>query len=147
MALPATVIEPELATWIEALAAAVAVGAKCYPWARAPQQAAKPFVLYHRIDGGRVRTLGGPSKLSCPLIQLDVVGRDYTQLRTLGAAIREGLEALAHGSYFVTGGKRVQVAIVTERDAGDGDVRPQHGDEYAVEHRVILEARIWFEEG
>lgn len=144
----ATIIEPELAAWIEALGAATSVGAKCYPWARAPQQAGKPFVLYHRIDGGRIRTLGGPSGLSCPLIQLDVVGRDYQQVRLLAAAIREGLEALTHGSYLKAGGKRVQVAIVaSERDADDGDVQPQHGDEYAAEHRVILETRIWFEEG
>lgn len=146
--MPATIIEDELAVWIEALGAATAVGAKCYPWARAPQQAAKPFVLYHRIDGRRVRTLGGPSRLSCPLIQLDVVGRDYKQVRLLAAAIREGLEALAHGSYLKPGGKRVQVAIAAdERDADDGDVSPKHGDEYAAEHRVIIEVRIWFEEG
>jgi hypothetical protein len=140
-----TIIEFVLAAWIEALDVCEAVDAKVYPWGKAPQKTAtKPFVLYHRIHGRRIRSLEGPSGTSAPLIQLDVIGRDYLVVRRLTADIREALELLAHG--YDMGGRRVQVAVADdERDADDDDVRPHHGDELT-EHRATIELEIWFQE-
>lgn len=140
-----TIIEFALAAWIEAREEAVAVGAKVYPWGKAPQQTAtKPFVLYHRIYGGRVRSLEGPSGVSRPRIQLDVVGRDYMVVRRLAAGIRQALEQIDHGETM--GGRRIQVAVANDEfDADDGDVRPHHGDEQT-EHRVTIDLEIWFDE-
>lgn len=145
----ATLIEWELAAWLEALPACTAVSAKVYPWGRAPQSTAtRPFVLYHRVSGGRLRSLAGPSGVSHPRIQIDVVGRDYLVVRRLSAAIREALEDLAAGSELVAGGKLVQVAMVNdERDADDTDPdqEPKHGDEQT-EHRAMIDVTIWFAE-
>lgn len=141
-----TLIEFVLAAWIEALSVCTAVGAKVYPWGNAPQATAtKPFVLYHRVYGGRVRSLDGPSGVSKPQIQLDVVGRNYLVVRRLAADIREALEAVDHG--YDMGGRRVQVALpLDDVDADDGDVRPHHGDELT-EHRATIDLEIWFDEG
>ncbi len=140
-------IEWPLAAWIEALPQAVAVGAKVYPWAKAPQQTAvKPIVLYHRISSNRVRSLSGPTTgVSHPRIQLDVISRDYLVAKRLAMEIRKELEDLPHG--YDMGGKTVQVAIIQEeRDAEDADTDAKHGTELS-EHRVILELEIWFVEG
>lgn len=139
-------IEFGLATWIEALPEAVAVEAKCYAWGDAPQTTTtRPFVLYHRVTGRRLRTLTGPSGVSHPTIQLDVVGRNYLAVKRLAEAIRKELDDLARGTLI--GGKTVQVAICNDdRDAAGGDVRPLHGDELA-EHRETIEVTIWFDEG
>ena len=141
-----TIIEFVLAAWIEARPEAVAVDAKVYPWGKAPQRTAtKPFVLYHRVSGGRVRSLEGPSGVSRPRIQLDFVGRDYLVVRRLCAAVRQALELIAHGDLM--GGRKVQVAVaVDEYDADDADVAPHHGDEQT-EFRTIIDLEIWFDEG
>ena len=141
-----TIIEFVLAAWIEARSEAVEVGAKVYPWGKAPQQTAtKPFVLYHRIYGGRMRSLSGPSGVSFPRIQLDFVGRDYLVVRRLCAGIRVALEQLNHGDLM--GGRRVQVALADDEfDEDDGDVRPHHGDEQT-EFRAVIDLKIWFDEG
>lgn len=143
------IIEFALKDWIESLPVCAAQGTKCYPWARAPQTTAvKPFVLYHRVSGGRLRSLAGPSGVSHPRIQLDVIGRDVVAVRRTASYIRKQLEALEAGGDMA--GKTVQVAIAGDgdRDADDADPDqyPKHGGEDA-EHRAILEVTIWFVEG
>lgn len=140
------IIEFVLAAWIEEQTECVDVGLKVYPWAKAPQRTAtKPLCLYHRVAGGRMRSLSGPSGVSHPLIQLDFVGRDYLVVRRVAAAILARLEALPVN--YSMGGRTVQVAICNDqRDATDGDVEPAHGDETS-EFRESLDFRIWFTEG
>lgn len=140
------IIEFVLAAWIEAQVECVAVGLKVYPWSKAPQRtASKPFCLYHRVDGQRMRSLSGPSGVSHPLIQLDFVGRDYLIVRRIAAAVRSLLEALPVN--YSMGDHTVQVAMCDdERDVTDADVQPAHGDETS-EFRVMLQFRIWFTEG
>lgn len=153
MALEPTIIEYALAAWLQNLAVCQAVNAQVYPWARAPQDTAtRPFILYHRIGGGRLRSLTGPSGTSHPKIQIDVIGRDYVAVRTLAAQIREALDAIPYGyvmTYTANGGGSItlQVAMTDDDvDQADGGVRPEHGDEYATEHRATVTVCIWFVE-
>lgn len=143
------IIEDTLAAWIEALPAAVDVAAKCHPWAKAPQNTAtRPFVLYKRISGGRIRSLTGPSGVSHPRIQLSVFGRDYTAVRDLAHAIRLALDSFSTTqSGNLMGDRTVQVGMVHDDFDGtdEEDARPQHGTELA-EHRFNLDATIWFVE-
>jgi hypothetical protein len=141
--MPNTVIEDALVAWIEALPAAQAVSARAYPWARAPQRTVtRPYVLYRRVSGGRIRSLGGPSGVSHPRVQLDVFGRDYEVVRDFARDLRAALDSFSG----TMAGRRVQVAIVhDEFDGDEGDAAPVHGDE-AAEHRFTLDLTIWFEE-
>lgn len=143
----ATTIEFVLAAWLETLPEALELDAKAYPWGKAPQTTAtRPAILYQKIAGGRMRSLGGPSGVSYPMIQIDVVGRNYVQVRRLSAAIREALEALEPNAEV--GGRTIQAAIVDdERDVEDTDpdVKPQFSNEI-VEHRAMIQVRIWFTE-
>lgn len=144
----ATIIEFVLADWIEALQVCLGYGAKVYPWGNAPQATAvKPYVLYHRVLGTRMRSLTGPSGVSHPKIQLDVFGPDYLAVRRVAAGIREALDALPVNSTM--GGRTVQVALTDDdRDGADADpnLTPQMGDERP-EHRATIELSIWFVEG
>lgn len=141
------VIEDALASWIEALPAADLVTAKVYPWAKAPQSTAtRPYVLYKRISGGRIRSLTGPSGVSHPRIQLDVFGRDYEAVRDLAQAIRDALDGFNTTGDGTMSGRTVQVGIVHDDfDGNEDDERPQHGTELA-EHRFTLDLTIWFAE-
>lgn len=139
-----TVIEDALVAWIEALPGAAAAGVKCYPWGRAPQRTAtRPFVLYRRTSGGRVKSLTGTSGVSHPRILLSVFGRDYGAVRDAAQEIREALDMFSGDM----GGRTVQVANVHDDFDGtdEDDARPLHGTEDA-EHRFNVELTIWFQE-
>jgi hypothetical protein len=142
-----TVIEDALAAWIEALPAAVALGAKVYPFASAPQAGPRPYVTYHRIRGGRIRSLTGPSGVSHPRIQLDTWSRDYKQGKQLHQAIVEAIDGFSSYSGTLMTGRTVQVAIVEdEYDFQDAfNTPPRHGDEVS-EYRFLIELSIWFKE-
>jgi hypothetical protein len=144
------VIEDELRAWLEALPAAVAAGAKCYPWGQVPQAPTYPHWTYYRVSGRRVRALGGPSGVSHPRLQLDTWARDYKTARALADAARVALEEFTRAEFlagrvprFVAGGRRLQSVIV--HDCTDAAEEPGHGDEKS-EHRVTLDVTIWFQE-
>lgn len=148
MPAPDLVIEDELVAWLEALPAAG--GAKCYPFGQVPQGAAHPHLSYFRVSGRRVRTLGGPSLISSPRVQLDAWARDYKAARTLADAVRAALEVFVGDERtagrvprLVPGGRELQSIIV--HDCTDAADEPGHGDELS-EHRVTLDLTIWFRE-
>lgn len=137
----ATLVEPELAAWIESLTACTAVGAKVYPFASVPQEPAWPFVTYHRVTGSRIRSLKGPVGVSRPLLQVDVFGKTYQSATSLAAAIREELDRLCQTT--LPNGRPVQFTMV--EDDKDDFEPPPHGDE-VTQYRVTLPVRIWFRE-
>jgi hypothetical protein len=141
MATTATLVEPELAAWIESLAACTAVGAKVYPFAAVPQNLAWPFVTYHRVSGGRVRSLKGPVGVSRPHLQVDVFGKTYASATQLAAGIREELDRLCQTR--LPNGRPIQFTAV--EDDGDDYEAPPFGDEVP-QYRVTLPVRIWFVE-
>ncbi len=137
------IIEDKLAAWAASLPViADRAGARVYPWVEAPQNGPFPYVLYHRIGGGRMRSLKGPTaRVSQPRIQWDVVARSYADAREVAEALQLGLELL-QGT--VLEGRRIQ--FVRVRDVRDMATDPAHGDgEY--EPRVMLDTELWFEEG
>ncbi|HJZ57305.1 MAG TPA: DUF3168 domain-containing protein [Gemmataceae bacterium] len=137
-----TVIEDLLAAWLAARPAVASdAGGRVYPWEKVPQNGPKPYLTYHRITGGRLRSLAGPTTgVSHPLIQIDVWG-DYASVKRIGDAVRQDLEQVLPQTEI--GGHRVQACIV-HNDADDAE-DPLHGDE-ATECRVRLDTTIWFEE-
>jgi hypothetical protein len=143
---PVTVIELDLAAWIEALPACVAAGAKVYPWKGVPQYPSWPYVCYHRITSGRVRSTKGPVGVSKPLLQVDVFAKTYLAAARLAGEIRESLDTL---SGDLLNGRRVQVSIAGDEwgssDDGDDPTQPPHGDE-VTQFRVSIPLRLWFEE-
>jgi hypothetical protein len=139
----ATLVEPELAAWVEGLTACVTAGAKVYPFAGVPQNVAWPFVTYHRVSGSRVRSLKGPVGVSRPLLQIDVFGRTYLSATNLAAAIREELDRLCQTR--LAGGATRPVQFTMVEDDGEAFEEPPHGDEIT-QYRVTLPVRIWFAE-
>jgi hypothetical protein len=141
-----TVIEFDLATWIEALAAVSQAGAKVYPWGGVPQKVTWPFVCYHRVTGSRIRSTKGPVGVSRPLLQVDVFAKTYMGAANLAAEIREALDEL---SGDLVNGKRVQVVLTDDEtgptDDGDDPTAPPHGGEVS-QFRVTIPVRVWFEE-
>lgn len=137
-----TLVEPELAAWIEGLSACIAAGAKVYPFASVPQNLAFPFITYHRVSGSRIRSLKGPAGVSRPHLQIDVFGKTYLIATSLAAAIREALDGLNQTT--LPSGRPIQTTWVE----GDGDdfEPPPFGDEVS-QYRVTLPVRIWYREG
>lgn len=136
-----TLVEPELAAWVESLAACTAVGAKVYPFSGVPQNPSWPFVTYHRVSGSRIRSLKGPVGVSRPMLQIDVFGKSYASATQLAAGIRESLDRLCQTT--LPNGRPVQFTMVEED--GDAFEPPPHGDEIT-QYRVTLPVRIWFVE-
>ncbi len=137
--MPGIVIEDALAAWIEEQPEALALEAKVYPFASAPQGTGRPYVTYHRVAGGRLKSLTGPSGVSHPRIQLDFWGRDYKQVKRLHQATTQTGTQMQ--------GRTVQVAeVLDEFDNPDAfDTPPRHGDELA-EYRLTIDLKIWFVE-
>lgn len=148
---PDTIVEDELAAWVEALAACAAAGAKVYPFAQVPQNPAYPHLTYHRVSGRRMRTLKGPNGVSYPRVQLDVWARTYKAAKELAAAVRVALESFLRAEFdagrvprfAATTGRILQAVIV--HDESDAAEEPGHGDEVS-EFRVTLDTQIWFRE-
>lgn len=141
-----TVIEFDLAAWLEQLPQVVAVPAKVYPWGGVPQNVAWPFICYHRVTGGRIRSTKGPVGVSRPLFQIDVFAKTYKAAKNLAAEIREELDDVSGGTM---NGRRVQVAIAEDEtgptDDGDDPTNPPHGGEVS-QFRESIPVRLWFEE-
>ena len=141
-----TVIEPHLAAWLAMLPEVSTTAAgRVYPWAKVPQNVAKPYLTYHRITGERVRSLKGPTTgLAHPMIQIDVWG-SYGDVKRIGDAVRIALEETLPRTEI--GGHTVQACLV--HSDGDGNAEdygaPQHADE-ETECRLRLDTTIWFEE-
>ena len=114
------------------------IGAKIYP-DNAPQGAALPYVTYFRASGPRVRSLKGPSGLSHPRIQLDVLAASRASAKAIASAIRN----LVDGYRGAMGSLTVQT-IRVENDM-DFSEDPEHAGEQTI-YGVSLDAIIWFEE-
>ena len=87
----------EEAIW-KILADSGAVGAICgdriYPNVT-PANPTYPLVVYDRIDGPRVRALGGESGLAHPRIQVTCWATSYSAVKALAAAVKTALDDYA----------------------------------------------------
>lgn len=146
---PATVIELDLAAWLEALPALAThtPAVKVYPMSGVPQSPSWPFVTYHRVSGSRLRHTRGVGGTNRVTVQVDVFGLRYREVKVLAAAVREALDGLSSDTLA---GRYVQVAMAEDVGGGDGDdgddaVPPPHGDE-ATQFRETIPLRIWYRE-
>ncbi len=121
---------------------AALVADRIYP-APAPQGAVMPFVTWQRISGLRVQSLGGPSGLAQPTIQLDCwaetgtrneTGDGYGQAKALAQAVRQALDGKTG---ILLDGMRSAILLLDERDLFEGEARTV---------RVSMDFRIWHEE-
>lgn len=150
-----TVIEGRLAKYVAALPAVAAdAGGRVYPFGAVPQGAKKPYLTYHRVGGGRLRsTKGTTTRVSHPTVQWDVWG-EYGAAKRLADALRQGLEDDLPGHGLAADGTLADLrgpAVVWVQTVVVGDDRDdfepaRQGDE-AREHRISADAEVWFEEG
>jgi len=67
------------------------VSTRIYPLV-APQDAARPYLVYQRISTPRVRSHSGPSGLAHPRFQITGVAASYSAARGLANAVRAALD-------------------------------------------------------
>lgn len=139
------IIEDKVAAWLVAQDAIKAlIDTRVFPWGKVPEGASYPYVAYARISGRRLRsTLGPTTKVSCPVIQYDAIGRMYADAKLTAEALRFALEDSLPGQLIGAGYKVQAVTVKRDQDENSPAI---HGDEVA-ESRVIQEFQIWFEEG
>lgn len=138
-------VEPDLAAWLAGRPAVVGLaGGRVWPWGKAPQGGAFPYLLYATVGGDRLRSTKGPTtRVSHQKLQLDAVGRTAEEAGSLAEAVALDIEdTLRTGALL--GLRRVQSARCKLPVHGAGD--PVFGDE-AAEPRRTIELDIWFEEG
>lgn len=70
---------------------AALVSARVYPLV-APQDVARPYLVYQRISTPRVRSHSGPSGLAHPRFQITAVASTYGSARSLANAVRAALD-------------------------------------------------------
>lgn len=67
-------------------------------WVRAPQTAARPFVLLNKIDGIPDYHFQGPSGYVSSRVQIDVYGDKYGDVTTISRAIKALLSGYEGGN-------------------------------------------------
>lgn len=103
-------------------------------WGRAPQDAARPFVVLHRISQVRTYTFQGDDRLPQTRVQVDVYADTYTEARDTSAEIVDLVSGYRNGDLrgiFVDGVRDLPAA-----DAGE------------VNHlfRVSMDLNVWCRE-
>lgn len=89
------------------------VSTRIYPAGKTPQPVTIPYVTYQRIDGFRVRHLGGPSGLAQPIIQVNSFSNVSPEaVRAIADQVRYALDGYASG------------AIKASTHQGDRDLPP-----------------------
>jgi hypothetical protein len=81
---------------ITALLAGVASGRRF--WVRAPQSAARPFLVLNRVSGVRDYTYQGPSGFVQSRVQVDVYADTYPAAKATARAVRDALSGHSGGS-------------------------------------------------
>jgi hypothetical protein len=114
------------------------IGARIRPFGD-PEEIARPFLTYWRVDTDREITNDGPTGKSTPRIQFDAWAEDLLTARQITAAVRK----LLNGFRGTVGGINVdQIRSVGERDnstpADPGKKKPVQ--------RVTLDIKISFTE-
>jgi hypothetical protein len=102
-------MEEEITALLESIA-----GGRRY-WVRAPQNAARPFVVMHRIDGIRGYTYAGSDGLVSSRVQANCFGNTYTEAKDTARALVGLLDGYTGGA--MTGG--VIHAVFIESDGRD----------------------------
>lgn len=67
------------------------VSTRCYPMV-APQQSARPFIIYQRIDSERWRSINNPAGIAQALIQVDAYADSYNDVKALASDIENILD-------------------------------------------------------
>ena len=80
---------------ITALLAGVASGRRY--WGRAPQSAARPFIVLNRIDGQRSYTTQAPTNHVASRVQVDCYGDTYTSAKGIARAATAVLSGYSGG--------------------------------------------------
>ncbi len=138
-----TNIEPQFAAWLAAVPLVESLaGSRVYPFAKVPQNSAKPYVTYFRVSRDRWFTLTGPStRVMETVIQVGCWGgyQDVSLLAdALTQAIDQDLPRQTIGGIFVQAARVIRTM--------DDFEPPRQGDEQP-EMRVELDAKLVFEEG
>lgn len=62
------------------------VGTRVYPLV-APEQVSNPYIVYSRLSGGQINTLGGYATVENPRMGIDVLSTSYTQAKSLAESV------------------------------------------------------------
>lgn len=111
-------------------------GTRMYPL-RLPEKATLPALVYQRISGERMNVLHGQASAAEPRYQIDAWAANQKDAVTLGAAVRQRIEAFTGTWTDGTISAFVQVRFVTERDFFEEDILGgacRHSADYFVFH-------------
>lgn len=121
------------------------VSSRVYPIV-APQKAAKPFIVYRRLDTEHpnCKSRGRTTDAARALIEVQAVASSYSGARTLADKVRLCLSNFA-GVVSVTGGGSITIGgILSEGEVDDSEMPPDATDQ--PRHRVTQDFGVWFNE-
>jgi len=112
------------------------IGERLY-YVKAPQDVAKPYVVFLKASGPREYSHDGASKLARPRFQFSCFAMTYYEAKQIAEAIRAAIEAFS-GTMGGTGGVEVGSCFcINESDIYEEDTRLFH---------VAVDYLIWHKE-
>lgn len=112
------------------------VGDRVYP-GQAPQDAGQPRLTYRQVSGPKGVTMGGPTDLSRPRVQIDIWAASYATARALSDTLSEVL----HGFKGDWGSVRVQGSFV-DNEIDLPPVAPTAGQSNGL-HHLAVDLIVW----
>lgn len=102
-----------------------------YP-TRAPEGAALPMIVYHKVSGLSIHSKDGDMNLAYPHFQITCWAKEYIDAKAVQSAVRSALNAYAGPT--LEGVAVAQIIVENERDLSD----PQ-----TLEYGASLDAIVW----
>ena len=133
-------VEEDLYAWIlDCHIVSDLIGTRLYP-VEAPQNAARPLIIYEIMTRDRDDTQAGESGLVRMVVQFDIQAASYLEVRLVEEALRRPFYQMMHKRMGTTFVQSAEIA-----DATDSDSPPVFADALGVYHsRIDLE--LWYEE-
>lgn len=119
------------------------VSGRIYPM-EAPASRSYPYIVYRRIGGDRIGSIGGVTGMAAASILIECWGKTYASAKTLANTVRQALNGLGKDTAF--GGTYSAVSYTTTLDC---IWMEQESDEYDFETKtygVLIPFKIWHQE-
>ena len=99
---------------------------------RAPEGAALPFLVFHKVSGHSVHSKDGDMNLSYPHFQITCWAKEYADTKAVDAAVRAALNAYTGPT--LEGVAVAQIIVEDERDLSDPET---------LEYGASLDVIVW----